>query len=89
MTYQTVQTLSLTLRWTTQIDLTVKLHFLCVNGLSARDADYGKPRSSALTVETVFAISVQQIAGIAEPIYVLPAGQGIDVRHPEDRTLGS
>ena len=65
-----------------------RAHILDINGLSAQDAENGRQKSPALTVETEYAIHAQRIAGIVENDYALPVDRDINAQRLEDHTLG-
>ena len=63
-------------------------HILVINGLSVQDAENGRQKSHALTVEHEYATHVQRTAGIAENDYALPVDLDINAQRLEDHTLG-
>ena len=64
------------------------IHVLVINGLSVQDAENGRQKSPALTVETEYAIHAQRVAGIAKNNYAVPVDPHIDAQLREDHTLG-
>ena len=63
-------------------------HTLVNNGLSVLDAENGRQKSHALTVETEYAIHAQRIAGIVEDDCAVPVDLLIDAQHLDDHIPG-